>query len=268
MNFFDSIWDIINEGNKNKKIAKFNEFYKKYKNTKDINFNRVGEPKSLEKPCYSDFCDVVSMRNLNKKIPQKDKNLYFIHSVAHIEFSAIDIALDECYRFDLMSRDFYDDWLEVADDEVRHFLMIEDLLAKNGGYYGCMQVHDGLFVALKKTENSLLERMALLPRYMEANGLDANAHIIKKLKKQNASIELINALQIILDEEIDHVKKGDKWFKYACKIENIDPLEYVNIIQRLYPNSFLTSRELNEEDRLKAGFSMDEIKIIKQMAIR
>ncbi|QKF63010.1 ferritin-like domain-containing protein [Campylobacter mucosalis] len=265
MDFFEEIWGILNEGDIELKFLKFKQFYLEFKNTKDINFTRKTKARELENPSYFGFCDVVSMKNLNKKVPKEQKDAHFIHSVAHIEFSAIDIALDAVYRFDDLPREYYEDWLEVADDEIRHFRLISDLLAKKGVKYGDFQVHDGLFVALKKTQNSLVERMALLPRYMEANGLDANAHIIKKLSEQSGYDELISVLKVILKEEVSHVSKGNRWFGYACKRSGVDVGEYINIIRNLYPNSFINVRELNEADRLKAGFLQSELDEIKSL---
>lgn len=266
MDFFDEILEIINESDLELKFSKFTLFYEKFKKNNELSFKRHTPPKPLEKPCYEKFCNVVAMRDLNKKIAKKDRDIHFIHSVAHIEFSAIDIALDAAYRFDDLPRTYYEDWLEVADDEIRHFLMISEILAKNGVKYGDFTVHNGLFIALTKTQDSLVERMALLPRYMEANGLDANAHIIKKLIEQGGDNELIKALEVILHEEISHVFKGDRWFKFACEREKIDPNEYINIVRNLYPNSFSSIRELNESDRLKAGFSQNELENIKNLA--
>ena len=253
MNFFDEIWEILNEGEIGLKFLKFELFYEKFKRDFNINFCESSKPNELITPSYAKFCEVVSMKELNKKVKPKDKNLNFIHSVAHIEFSAIDIALDACYRFRNLPREFYEDWLEVAEDEIRHFCMIENLLLKQGGRYGELSVHDGLFIALQKTSSSLTSRMALLPRYMEANGLDANAHIIKRLN-------------VILKEEVSHVYKGDKWFKFACKKEGIDENSYFDIILSLYPNSFKNVREINEQDRLKAGFSKEELCLIKNFS--
>lgn len=264
--FFESVWNILNEGNICVKFEEFHKFYKNFKRYHDIDFDLNNEVRLLERPSYANFCNVVSMRDLNKKIPSDKKYVNFIHSIAHIEFCAIDIALDAVYRFRGLPRSYYEDWLEVACDEIRHFNMINELLNDNGVKYGDFVVHDGLFVALCKTQNSLLKRMALLPRYMEANGLDANAHIIKKLEFENNNERLIKILNIILQEEISHVSKGDKWFKYACEHENISTQEYVNIIKELYPNAFKSVRELNENARIKAGFSIDEINNIKMIA--
>jgi len=259
MRFFDEIWDILNEGDVGLKFLKFELFYEKFISNLDICFDEISAPNELTTPCYAKFCDVVSMKELNKKVKPKDKNLNFIHSVAHIEFSAIDIALDACYRFRGLPREFYEDWLEVAEDEIRHFCMIENLLTKQGGRYGELSVHDGLFIALQKTSDKLTSRMALLPRYMEANGLDANAHIIKRLEAEGGQDELIECLKVILKEEVSHVYKGDKWFKFACKKEGVDEKSYFDIILNLYPNSFKSIREINEKDRLKAGFSEEEL---------
>lgn len=266
MNFFDEIWEILNEGEIGLKFLKFELFYEKFKRDFNINFYESSKPDELITPSYAKFCEVVSMKELNKKVKLKDKNLNFIHSVAHIEFSAIDIALDACYRFRNLPREFYEDWLEVAEDEIRHFCMIENLLLKQGGRYGELSVHDGLFIALQKTSSSLTSRMALLPRYMEANGLDANTHIIKRLEGEGGNEELIECLKVILKEEVSHVYKGDKWFKFACKKEGIDENSYFDIILSLYPNSFKNVREINEQDRLKAGFSKEELCLIKNFS--
>ncbi|WP_103588224.1 ferritin-like domain-containing protein [Campylobacter concisus] len=266
MNFFDEICGILNEGEIGLKFLKFELFYEKFKRDFNINFYESSKPNELITPSYAKFCEVVSMKELNKKVKPKDKNLNFIHSVAHIEFSAIDIALDACYRFRNLPREFYEDWLEVAEDEIRHFCMIENLLLKQGGRYGELSVHDGLFIALQKTSDSLTSRMALLPRYMEANGLDANAHIIKRLEGEGGNEELIECLKVILKEEVSHVYKGDKWFKFACKKEGVDENSYFDIILSLYPNSFKNVREINEQDRLKAGFSKEELCLIKNFS--
>ena len=266
MNFFDEIWEILNEGEIGLKFLKFELFYEKFKRDFNINFYESSKPNELITPSYAKFCEVVSMKELNKKVKPKDKNLNFIHSVAHIEFSAIDIALDACYRFRNLPREFYEDWLEVAEDEIRHFCMIENLLLKHGSRYGELSVHDGLFIALQKTSSSLTSRMALLPRYMEASGLDANAHIIKRLEAEGGQKDLIECLKVILKEEVSHVYKGDKWFKFACKKEGIDEKSYFDIILSLYPNSFKNVREINEQDRLKAGFSKEELCLIKNFS--
>ena len=273
MRFFDQIWEILECGDKELKFDKFKQFYAEYKAGKfDAQIEEGGkfdEIKQLERPSYAAFCEVVAMREMGSK-KQADKQKAFLHSIAHIEYSAVDITLDAAYRFRALPKAYYDDWLEVAEDEIRHFKMIEEHMAKFGVKYGEFTVHDGLFIALQNTSASLLERMAVLPRYMEANGLDANAFMLKKLEiereKDKDKARLCEILQVILDEEISHVSKGDRWFKFACVKEGVSPEIYAQIVQKIYPKAFLQSRELNVSARLKSGFSEAEIEHIKNIA--
>ena len=263
MRFFDQIWEILECGDKELKFDKFNRFYAEYK------AGKFDEIKPLECPSYAAFCEVVAMREIGGK-KQADKQKAFLHSIAHIEYSAVNIALDAAYRFRALPKAYYDDWLEVAEDEIRHFKMIEEHMGKFGVKYGEFTVHDGLFIALQNTSASLLERMAVLPRYMEANGLDANAFMLKKLEtereKDESKARLCEILQVILDEEISHISKGDRWFKFACEKEGVSPEIYAQIVQKIYPKAFLQSRELNVSARLKSGFSEAEIEQIKNIA--
>ena len=273
MRFFDQIWEILECGDKELKFDKFKRFYAEYKAGKfDAQIEEGGkfdEIKQLERPSYAAFCEVVAMREIGSK-KQADKQKAFLHSIAHIEYSAVDIALDAAYRFRALPKAYYDDWLEVSEDEIRHFKMIEEHMGKFGVQYGEFAVHDGLFIALQNTSSSLLERMAVLPRYMEANGLDANAFMLKKLEteceKDESKARLCEILQVILDEEISHVSKGNRWFKFACEKEGVSPEIYSQIVQKIYPKAFLQSRELNVSARLKSGFSEAEIEHIKNIA--
>ena len=273
MRFFDQIWEILECGDKELKFDKYKRFYAEYKAGKfDAKIEEGGkfnDIKPLRRPSYEAFCEVVAMREIGGK-KQADKQKAFLHSIAHIEYSAVDIALDAVYRFRALPKAYYDDWLEVAEDEIRHFKMIEEHMAKFGVKYGDFTVHDGLFIALQNTSESLLERMAVLPRYMEANGLDANAFMLKKLEtereKDENKAQLCEILQVILDEEISHVSKGDRWFKFACEKEGVSPEIYSQIVQKIYPKAFLQTRELNVSARLKSGFSEAEIEHIKNIA--
>ncbi len=163
-----------------------------------------------------------------------------------------------------MPRKFYKDWLEVANDEIRHFLMIEKLLEELGSYYGAIEVHTNLFEAMKKTPD-LLSRMAIVPRYLEANGLEQNPKIMDKLNSNpdKFNIKILSALNTILEEEIDHVTKGDIWFKYECERLNLEPEKtYLEILEKIYPGCTTKKQNLNIEARKKAGFSCDELKFL------
>jgi uncharacterized ferritin-like protein (DUF455 family) len=265
MNFYKELESILEIKTPAEKISKFKSFYEIYI-TQNINMDDNKEIKKFDFPSYVPLCKVVSPQIVPKRknLTTKEGQKFLLHAIAHIEYSAIDLALDATYRFRGLPKKYYDDWLEVADDEVKHFLMLEKLLNKLDINYGDIEVHNALFEASQRTQ-TLLERMAVVPRFLEANGLDATPLILKKLNKlpKSKMIEdIISNLHIILKEEIDHVKKGDIWFNYACKIDNKSPDIYFDIIHKYYPQGFLRAKNLNIDGRKEAGFSCDELKIM------
>jgi len=265
MDFFNEIEHILTAQTYQQKIELFLKFYSLFKKG-GVKFNSSKEPLKFDKPSYSGICKIVKPQKVPKRgaLTTKEGQSALLHAICHIEYSAIDLALDAAYRFRNMPEKFYDDWLEVAYDEVRHFLMLKEILNDIGYDYGDFEVHDALFEAMQKTD-TLLERMAIAPRYLEANGLDATPQILKKLKnyKNDPVIDkIVKALKIILDEEIDHVRKGDKWFEWECNKEGVDKSIYFDIVTKYYPNAFLRKKDINKEARLKAGFFCDELEKI------
>jgi len=245
------------------KIQLFEEFYISYK-LGEVTFELEYKVQEFEVPSYEPFCNIINPQDVPKRknLTSVDGQINLIHAIAHIEYSAIDLALDGAYRFIGLPKKYYDDWLEVADDEIRHFLMLEILLKELGTEYGSVEVHNALFEASQRTQ-TLVERMAVVPRYLEANGLDATPMILAKLQKlpkNDMATKIINALTIILDEEIDHVKKGDVWFSYACQKKGVSTDIYFDIIKKYYPQGFLRPKNLNIEARKEAGFSCSELK--------
>ena len=263
MNYYKTLETILLAKNPLEKIALFRDFYKVYKNG-NVDFHTDASALEFKIPSYHSFCSSVPPQVVPKRknLTSLEGQVNLVHAIAHIEYSAIDLALDGAYRFRGLPRAYYDDWLEVADDEIRHFLMLEDLLQEFGSAYGEVAVHDALFEASQKTQ-TLVERMAVVPRYLEANGLDATPMILKKLKKlpKSENIEkIVDALTIILEEEVSHVKKGDVWFAYACEQEGLEKAIFFEIIEKYYPRSFLRPNDLNLEARKAAGFSCDELR--------
>ncbi len=221
-------------------------------------------PTVFSEPSYANTCTIVAPKALRtrKDFDTPEGLATLVHSIAHIEFSAIDLALDAVYRYSDMSREYKVDWLEVASDEIRHFKMLDDLLGELGFSYGDFPVHCGLFDAANNTADNILDRMAIVPRYFEASGLDVSPQIIKKLdnkRKIPAVAKLIETLNIIYEEEIDHVLKGDKWFKYLCEKEGKDVSVYFEILER-YDLLSKHRPHVNVEARKEAGFSCSEIK--------
>lgn len=195
----------------------------------------------------------VKKRGLNQ---QTERN-YLIHALAHIEFNAINLALDAIYRFDKQPKDYYLDWLFVANDEVRHFLLVCDYLADNGVNYGDFPAHSGLWDICIRTSHNVIDRMALVPRVLEARGLDVSPAMIKKLEHvgDTKAARLINT---IYQDEIEHVKIGSKWFKYQCKHKQLDiHTAFTDAIEKhLYGR---LRGPFNLEARARAGFTAKEI---------
>ena len=148
-----------------------------------------------------------------------------IHAIAHIELNAIDLALDMACRYvaHQLPHDFYTDWLSVADDEARHFLMLCDRLAAMDAGYGDLPAHDGLWQAAQETTNDLLGRLAIAPLVLEARGLDVTPSMIDRLQAV-ADPETAAAFTIIMNDEIGHVAIGKKWFDYVCGMQRRDPV--------------------------------------------
>jgi uncharacterized ferritin-like protein (DUF455 family) len=223
----------------------------------------LSAPKHFSKPSYAQICKIVAPKELPKRrdLSSKEGLEALLHSITHIEFSAIDLAIDAAYRFRDLDNQFRLDWLIVAQDEVRHFKMLHKLLEQIDSFYGALPVHSSLFEMAVKTEDNLLDRMAIIPRYFEASGLDVNPKIIQKLKnyKQTDIIkETILALEVIYKEEIDHVRKGDKWFKHLCNSNNLDAnATYKAIIEKFNLKS--RASQYNVEARKEAGFSCEEL---------
>jgi uncharacterized ferritin-like protein (DUF455 family) len=145
-----------------------------------------------------------------------------VHAVAHIEFNAINLAWDAVYRFRGMPDDYYRDWVSVAHDESRHFTMLSARLAQLGHAYGDFDAHNGLWEMAMKTADSCLARMALVPRVLEARGLDVTPGMIARLRSV-ADDATADILEIILREEVPHVAAGTRWFRWCCEREGREP---------------------------------------------
>jgi uncharacterized ferritin-like protein (DUF455 family) len=259
-NFFTLIYESLLKTNPQEKFQSFYSTYDLFLKNQ-LDFQSIDEPKIFKEPSFKDICNIVEPHKVKhrRNLHEDEGKIALLHAVAHIEYSAIDLAIDACYRFRDLPYEFYRDWMEVADDEIRHFKMIVNLLEEYGVKYGDIDVHQGLFDASMKSL-SLIKRMAFIPRYMEANGLDSNQAIIKKLKALPKTEKIVEALEVILEEEVDHVKKGDIWYKYACAQKEDFTCDYFDIVNSIYPNSFKNNKAINIEARKKAGFSDEEIK--------
>lgn len=180
-----------------------------------------------------------------------------IHALAHIELNAVDLALDIIWRFPGLPEQFYVDWLAVAKDEARHFRLLEDHLIKIGFGYGDFSAHNGLWEMAEKTKGDPLARLALVPRTLEARGLDASPLVREKLisiaDQPGAAI-----LALILKDEISHVATGNRWYRWLCQQRGVDPhAEFRSLVVR-YQAPKLRG-PFNLQGRRDAGFTEEEI---------
>lgn len=197
--------------------------------------------------------DAMPRRELN----QPDGHAALIHALAHIEFTAINLALDAVYRFTGLPEAYYEDWLRVAAEEAYHFRLLRDHLRGLGRDYGDLPAHEGLWDLARKTAHDPLARMALVPRLMEARGLDATPGIRRKLAgigdRAGAAI-----LDVILADEIGHVAAGDRWFRHLCARRGLEPEQAYRDL--LAGSDVPRPRPpFNETARLQAGFSPQEL---------
>lgn len=183
-----------------------------------------------------------------------------LHAICHIEFNAINLALDAVWRFDGMPPDFYTDWLKVAAEEALHFTLLREHLQGLGHEYGDFDAHNGLWAMCERTAHDILARMALVPRTLEARGLDATPPIQAKLRKAGDEAA-VGILDIILRDEVGHVAIGNRWFHHLCQQRGLDPvLVYPGLVTR-YEAPRLKP-PYNMEARLKAGFTDAEMRFL------
>ena len=188
-----------------------------------------------------------------------------IHAIAHIEFNAINLALDAIWRFDAMPRSYYLDWLRVAIEEAQHFNLLRAHLRTLGRDYGDYPAHQGLWMMCEKTQHDVLARMALVPRTMEARGLDATPLIQKKLRQVGTPDALAAAdiLDTILRDEVGHVAIGNHWYRWLCAQNQLDAQEHYPSLVQQYQAPRLKP-PFNEAARRQAGFSEDELQWLLQ----
>ncbi len=193
-----------------------------------------------------------------------------IHSVCHIEFNAINLALDAAWRYDKMPQRFYLDWARVAYEEATHFELLSGLLQQMGYRYGDFDAHEGLWLMCEKTQEDLLARMALVPRTLEARGLDATPVIQEKLRNLRGPLEGFAArandiLAVILRDEITHVQVGNHWYLWLCAKQKLNPQACYQALTRQYRAPKIKP-PFNEAARRLAGFSEEDLQALNEQA--
>ncbi len=208
--------------------------------------------------------ELVPPRALEKRsMKTLEGRVVLVHALAHIEFNAINLALDAIWRFNDMPEAYYLDWLKVAAEEAYHFTLLNNHLLSFGYQYGDFAGHNSLWEMVDKTKGCVLARMALVPRTMEARGLDANPQLRNKLA-QAGDFAAGAILDIILRDEIGHVAVGNYWFNWLCEQRSLEPLTTFEQLRQQYEAPKLRG-PFNLEARRQAGFTEAELANLLQI---
>ena len=183
-----------------------------------------------------------------------------LHAVTHIEFNAINLALDAVWRFADMPHAYYRDWLRVASEEALHFTLLREHLNSLGFDYGAFDAHDGLWAMTQRTAHDVTARMALVPRTLEARGLDAAPPMQAKLRRAG-DLRAVEILGVILRDEVGHVAIGNRWYRWLCARDGLEPITLYAELTVRYEAPRLRP-PFNHAARLAAGFTDDEIALL------
>jgi uncharacterized ferritin-like protein (DUF455 family) len=216
----------------------------------------IEEPPGL--PGRPELPRLVEPRQVpQRSVHTREGRAALIHAIAHIEFNAVNLALDAVWRYPGMPRAYYFDWLGVAAEEAGHHAMLVRHLASLGHVYGDFEAHDGLWSMCVKTADDVLARMALVPRTLEARGLDATPLIQGKLR-QAGDLEAVAILDVLLRDEVGHVAIGNHWYHWLCRARGVEPLAHYRLLSRRHQAPRLRG-PFNLEARGRAGFSAAEL---------
>jgi uncharacterized ferritin-like protein (DUF455 family) len=205
---------------------------------------------------------LVSPHRVPRRSPHtREGRAALLHAVAHIEFNAINLALDAIWRFPGLPADYYRDWQRVAAEEALHFSLLCEHLATLGHAYGDFDAHNGLWDMVQKTRHDVVARMALVPRTLEARGLDATPPMQAKFAAAGDA-RAVEILGVILRDEVGHVAIGNRWYRWLCARDGLDPLAHYAVLAARH-EAPRAKPPFNLDARTRAGFSPDELRALE-----
>jgi len=262
-NLAESAWDCLLEADPDSKMARTRETAESWRAGR-LALAEGGAAEPLPAPGRPRRPQLVHPRDLPRRTLAHDEGrAALIHAVTHIEFNAVNLAWDAVYRFRGLPRAFYDDWVGVADEEARHFAALRGRLRDLGYDYGDFPGHDGLWDMALRTDHDILARMALVPRVMEARGLDVTPAMIRRFRAAGDK-ETAEVLEVVLAEEVGHVAAGTRWFRYVCAERGLEPESaFFDLLQELLPGEVRCPLHL--EARREAGFTESELRRLETL---
>ena len=245
------------------KLAGAAKLYQDWQQSRLTREGAMTEVESIEIPGRPMKPDLISPTQVKqRKLTTLEGRLALLHAVAHIEFNAINLALDAAYRFRDMPDAYYGDWLQVAAEEAYHFALVRERMGVLGMQYGDLEAHNGLWDQACRTDQDVMIRMALVPRVLEARGLDVTPPMMQRLReaKDSASVEV---LEVILRDEVGHVRVGSRWYHYCCSQRGLEPESTFKYLLRALPTP--PRSPFYQEGRLQAGFSEQELAMMLEL---
>ncbi|MBP9721876.1 MAG: ferritin-like domain-containing protein [Gammaproteobacteria bacterium] len=264
-NLFQAALQTILEADPTQKLTLTNQ-YKYDWELGRLDLKAVSNIQSIIVPGRPNRPLLVQPRQLpRRRLGSLEGRAAFIHAICHIEFNAINLAWDAIYRFQNMPKDYYSNWLTVAFEEAKHFDLLNNYLIELGYNYGHFPAHNGLWELAVLTDYDVLVRMALVPRIMEARGLDVTPLIIEKFKliKDYKAVEILN---VILDEEVGHVAIGNYWYNYLCIERNLNPVETFKQLIIKHASSQVKP-PFDYNNRIKSGFTSADLEMLIALSI-
>ncbi|MDH5436010.1 MAG: ferritin-like domain-containing protein [Gammaproteobacteria bacterium] len=260
---FNAAFTVINTSDPDEKVDLSLRMSKAWQDGQ-LTLDPQGTVESIPEPGRPEKPVLVPLTRLpRRKLSSPEGHAALIHSITHIEFNAINLAWDAVYRFRDMPRDFYSDWIRVGEEESHHFILLRNHLRESGYDYGDFDAHNGLWEMTVKTAYDPLVRMALVPRVLEARGLDVTPGMIDRLKGYGAN-DTVAILELILREEIGHVEIGSRWFHYLCDQRGLDSRNtFIELMDKYLIGPL--KPPFNTEARLKAGFTKEELALLEKL---
>ncbi len=260
-NFYTLAQAALCETNPSEKCRLTFELFEKYhsgslKMNKSVSCEDIAVAGRPAKP------ELVSPFKVEQRKPSTPEGYAaMLHAIAHIEFNAINLALDTAYRFRTLPEQFVADWLQVAKEECEHFGLMRERLLAHGYDYGDFTAHGHLWDMALKTAFDPLLRMALVPRVLEARGLDVTPAIREKVR-QRGDLETCAVLDVIYRDEVGHVKFGNHWYQFLCEQRGLEPIALFRQLLRQH-DMFIFRGYVNLEARERAGFSQFEMDMLE-----
>lgn len=218
----------------------------------------IGSAVAPMRPARPAQPELLDPRDVPKRKPGSPQGrIALLHAVAHIELNAVDLHWDIIARFAHVPfpLGYYDDWVQAADEESKHFNLMCDCLEELGSHYGALPAHAGMWRAAEDTADDLMGRLAVVPMVLEARGLDVTPGMIQLFRSAKVP-SAVAALETIYAEEVGHVAYGSKWFNFLCGRQELDPKPVFHDLVRTYFHSTLKP-PFNEEKRAEAGLPPD-----------